>query len=143
MLVLKNERSFDGGRIIIFLWDDCPDGAPEEESFFHPGYLEIFIFGTGKHTVFGLSQWKTVFVSPKDNLIGISEFDNGFLLVQMPKGAAFADIEVGEANLRKPGTPKHPAALVDFELPDGTPTTKAFVLMADGVVAEVPDETLH
>jgi hypothetical protein len=125
------------------LWDDCPDGANEEDSHFFPGYLEIFIFGTERHSTFGFGHWHTTFVCPKDNLLGISEFDNDFLLVELPRGAGFADIEVGEANLRNPGTPKHPAALVDFEHPDGTSITKAFVLMADGVIAEIPDETLH
>lgn len=143
MLVKRDERPFDGGRIIMLLWDDCPDAAPDKESYFFPGYLQIFIFGTGENPAFGLGCWQTIFACPKDKLIGISEFDNGFLLVEFQKGSGFINIEVGEAKLRNPDSPKQPSALVDFELPNGDMLTYAFVLMDDGVVVEIPNETLH
>lgn len=144
MLVNRLELPFTGGRIIVMQWDDCPDDAPEKESYFCKGYLQILILGTGTHPVIGFNHWNVTFASPKDGSLGISEFENGFLLVEVKDGCGFVDIEIGEGSLRgDPNGNKHPVALIDFELPDGSAVTKVVALQPDSVASEIPKGTLQ
>lgn len=144
MLIDSCARSLEGAYVNVFLWGDCPDGVPEEESYFFSRYLEMYIFGDGTHKKLGYGYWRIIFVCPKDGGCGIPLFESDFLFIEMENGCDLADIEIGEGMLRDgPDAQKHLVIIIDFELPDGDILKKIVALEANGYASEIPDETLQ